>query len=202
MLPIPSAVVESANCVAHTVKLVMCGRPNTMPTNGAILPNSALNLEQYRNAILYFVKFCNNDLLGRTKLYKLLYYLDFISHRDTGKSVTGDVYIKQDYGPVPARVDEMITSLREEGKITTDLVPATNGTQRVKFALTPDTVVNESVFDETQRKLLENICTEFSSWTREKIVNQTHLEAPWFFSKPFEIVDYDYSKDIDFFQAR
>jgi hypothetical protein len=37
-------------------------------------------------------------------------------------------------------------------------------------------------------------------WSTDKIVSQTHLEAPWFYSKPYEIVDYAYSKDIDFFK--
>jgi uncharacterized phage-associated protein len=168
-----------------------------MPTNGAILSNT-LNIEQYKNAILYFVKYCNNDLLGKTKLYKLLYYLDFISYRDTGKSVTGDIYIKQEYGPIPSRVDEVIAELKSEGRITTDIVPSGNN-GRVQFELGAEASVDESVFTGKQKELLENICNEFGSWSREKIVNQTHLEAPWFFSKPFEVVDYEYAKDIDFF---
>ncbi|HEY4487315.1 MAG TPA: Panacea domain-containing protein [Candidatus Paceibacterota bacterium] len=168
-----------------------------MPTNGAILSNT-LNTEQYKNAILYFVKYCNNDLLGKTKLYKLLYYLDFISYRDTGKSVTGDIYIKQEYGPIPSRVDEVLAELKNSGSINTDIV-SSGPKDRVQFSLGAGASLDESVFTAQQKELLENICKEFAGWTREKIVNQTHLEAPWFFSKPYDVVDYSYAKDIDFF---
>src|ERR1700739_828590 len=113
-------------------------------------------------------------------------------------AVTGDIYLKQEYGPVPSRADEIIAELKSEGRILTDVVPS-RGNGRVQFELSPSATVDESVFSREQRELLDNICNEFSSWSREKIVNQTHLEAPWFFSKPFEIVDYEYAKDIDFF---
>ena len=59
--------------------------------------------------------------------------------------------------------------------------------------------VDEKVFDEKEQELLKNICKEFSDWSTDKIVEKTHLESPWFYSKPFEKVDYKYSSDIDFF---
>lgn len=36
-----------------------------------------LDERKYQRAILYFVAACNNEHLGKTKLMKLLYYLDF-----------------------------------------------------------------------------------------------------------------------------
>ena len=54
-------------------------------------------------------------------------------------------------------------------------------------------------FNEEEKVLLKNICKEFLDWSTDKIVEQTHLESPWFYSKPFEKVDYKYSSDIDFF---
>ena len=51
----------------------------------------------YKNAVLFFIKYCNNQYLHATKLNKLLYYLNFVYFRDDKKSVTGDVYIHQGY---------------------------------------------------------------------------------------------------------
>lgn len=158
--------------------------------------NINLQKSKYKNAILYFIKYCNNQYLGATKLNKLLYYLDFISFRDREKSVTGDVYVHKQYGPVPQDVDEILTELQVEGFLEIERVTYKDGeTFHYENKKEPDF----SNFDNYEIKLLENICAEFSLWSTPKIVNQTHLEAPWFYSKPFQEVDYNYSKDIDFF---
>jgi len=54
------------------------------------------------NAIIYFVK--NTKDCKKTKLFKLLYYLDFIHFKRFGLSVTGYDYITMPYGPVPSKL--------------------------------------------------------------------------------------------------
>ncbi|OGM92692.1 hypothetical protein A2333_00875 [Candidatus Wolfebacteria bacterium RIFOXYB2_FULL_49_7] len=153
----------------------------------------------YKNAVLYFIKYCNNQYLHATKLNKLLYYLDFIYYRDNKKSVTGDVYIHQGYGPVPAHIDEVLAELKNEGVIDASIDSYRDG-ECINFVLTNINKLDESVFLNDQKDLLKNICDEFGNWPTEKIVAQTHLEAPWFYSKPYEVVDYAYARDIDFFK--
>ena len=153
----------------------------------------------YKNAVLYFIKYCNNQYLHATKLNKLLYYLDFIYFRDHAQSVTGDRYIHQGYGPVPTHIDEILTTLKSEGTIDTESVPH-NDSEMINFKLKDNSKLDESVFSPEQKELLKHICDEFGSWPTEKIVAQTHLEAPWFYSKPYEVVDYAYARDIDFFR--
>ena len=153
----------------------------------------------YKNAVLFFIKYCNNQYLHATKLNKLLYYLDFVYFRDHRKSVTGDVYIHQGYGPVPSRIDEILAALKNDGIIDTEAVDYKDG-ELIRFEIKNPKKLDESVFSADQKKLLKQICDEFVNWPTEKIVAQTHLEAPWFYSKPYEIVDYAYARDIDFFR--
>lgn len=158
--------------------------------------SSEINKSKYRNAILYFVKYCNNQYLGATKLNKLLYYLDFISFRDRKRSVTGDIYIHKQYGPIPAKVDEILTDLHQSQHLAIDRIAyKESDTFEYKILKEPQ----PSKFDSYEKNLLKNIADEFTLWSTEKIVNQTHLEAPWFYSKPFDVVDYNYSKNIEFF---
>ncbi|MFA6534179.1 MAG: Panacea domain-containing protein [Patescibacteria group bacterium] len=163
----------------------------------AICP--AIDERVYNNAVLYFIKYCNNQYLHATKLNKLLYYLDFIYFRDHKKTVTGDVYIHQGYGPVPSRIDEILSKLKTEGAIDTKSVNYMDG-EMISFEIKDVKNFDESVFSVNQKKLLKQICDEFGNWPTEKIVAQTHLEAPWFYSKPYEVVDYAYARDIDFFR--
>ncbi len=155
-----------------------------------------LDVKKFCNSILFFVKFCNNNYLGKTKLNKLLYYLDFISFRDRKKSVTGDIYISKTYGPVPKEIDEMLAQMKSEKKIDIESPPEDEEKKGFSFKLKLD--VDSSCFDDYELNLLKEICSEFENWSTPKIVNQTHLEAPWFYSKPYDFVDYKYASNIDF----
>ena len=162
--------------------------------------NVKIDERLYKNAVLYFIKYCNNKYLHATKLNKLLYYLDFVYFRDHKKSVTGDVYIHQGYGPVPSHVNEILANLKNDGAIDTEAIPH-NDTEMINFSLKDSSQFDETVFSDNQKRLLKQICDEFGNWPTEKIVAQTHLEAPWFYSKPYEIVDYAYARDIDIFKS-
>ena len=156
----------------------------------------SINKGKYYSSILYFVKYCNNRYLGATKLNKLLYYLDFIAFRDQKESVTGDIYIHKQYGPVPSKVDEIMTELHDKGFLDIQKSEYKDGET---FSYNTSSEPDLSFFNSYEKQLLSDICKEFNLWDTEKIVNQTHLEAPWFYSKPYESVDYKYSNDIEFF---
>src|SRR3989338_1525387 len=127
----------------------------------------------YTNAVLYFIKYCNNQYLHATKLNKLLYYLDFIYFRDHKKTVTGDIYIHQGYGPVPSQIDEILSKLKTEEVIDTEAVDYKDG-EMISFEIKNIKKFDESVFSTDQKKLLKQICDEFGNWPTEKIVAQTH----------------------------
>src|SRR5688500_15970622 len=59
--------------------------------------------EKLLNAIVFFA--ANTRYCGKTKLYKLLYLLDFEHYKATGRSVTGLEYYAWQMGPVPAKLD-------------------------------------------------------------------------------------------------
>jgi len=158
---------------------------------------SKVNVEKYKNVILYFFANCNNSHLGKTKLNKLLYYLDFISYRDNGVSVTGDTYIHEDYGPIPVTVDEILASLKKEKKIEVDFDASYKRSGKYTFRNKAN--FNPKIYNTYEKTLLKKISKFFYPWSTDKIITQTHLEAPWFYSKIYDIVDFAYSKDIDIF---
>ncbi len=56
------------------------------------------------NSIIYFAHHTKH--LGKIKLFKLLYLLDFEHFRMTGRGVTGLNYHAWKYGPVPVALDQ------------------------------------------------------------------------------------------------
>ena len=158
--------------------------------------SDGLQQAKYENAILYFVQHCNNHYLGATKLNKLLYYLDFLHYRDEGATVTGDEYVHLEYGPVPKKVTEIIGGLCEKGSLEVIDTPFGSTSRKSYVAKTP---VDEAVFSETEKQMLRAICERFKKYDTDTIVAQTHLEAPWFYSKPYQTIDYEYAHSIEVF---
>ncbi len=65
------------------------------PHFGGLTAYSSKKMEQ---AILFFLEHINNVHLGRTKLMKLLYYVDFDHYEKYGRSITGAEYHKLPHG--------------------------------------------------------------------------------------------------------
>lgn len=63
------------------------------------------------NAVLYIIK----GMGGRTdmhKIFKTLFFADRKHLSEYGRTITGDVYIAMQYGPVPSKTDDIFKAVR------------------------------------------------------------------------------------------
>src|SRR5690349_3658091 len=85
-------------------------------TVSAVHPSTtSYSEEKLQQAILYFLEHINNVHLGRTKLMKLLYFVDFDHYEAHGQSVTGAIYRKLPHGPYPDKVEKLIAKMEKAG---------------------------------------------------------------------------------------
>ena len=70
-----------------------------------------INEKKYKNIILFFARKIQNGTLGKLKLMKLLYYLDFDFFEKYGRSVTGDEYLRFEHGPVPRMGEKILKEM-------------------------------------------------------------------------------------------
>jgi hypothetical protein len=75
------------------------------------------NYEKFKNLVHYIAYAADRSDLGATKLNKSLWYADIMAYLLTGQAITGEIYIKQQYGPVPKHVLQAVEELQVEGKI-------------------------------------------------------------------------------------
>ena len=130
--------------------------------------------EKLINAIIYFAektKFC-----GKTKLLKLLYFLDFRHFKQTGKSVTGLDYYAWDMGPVPRDLHNEITD-----RMKPDLKAAIKELPKEGFQkIIPKKKFNDDYFSKREMRLLEEISFMFADAKAEDMIESTHLSnEPW-----------------------
>ncbi len=130
--------------------------------------------EKLINAIIYFAK--NTKYCGKTKLLKLLYFLDFCHFKQTGKSVTGLDYYAWKMGPVPK---ELYDELSDNMKL--DLAKAIAIIPREDFRkISPKRPFDVQYFTGREKKLLKNISVIFNDAKAQDMIEATHLEnQPW-----------------------
>lgn len=90
-------------------------------------------------ALLHYVcdKADDPSKLGRIKLNKVPWYADTISFLMTGQSITGERYIKRQFGPVPAKFQPAIQKLETDGKIVQGKATVFNLTRHEFTSLKP-----------------------------------------------------------------
>ena len=130
--------------------------------------------EKLINAVIYFAK--NTKYCGKTKLLKLLYFLDFSHFKETGKSVTGLDYYTWEKGPVPRDLFSELSDIMKP-----DLQGAVNIVQIENFQkITPKKKFNDEYFSKRELKLLERWAFVFKEAKAENMTEVTHLgNRPW-----------------------
>lgn len=63
------------------------------------------------NAILYIIQQMGGEV-DMHKIFKILYFADQEHLGKYGRTITGDVYIAMNYGPVPSKTDDIFKSVR------------------------------------------------------------------------------------------
>lgn len=63
------------------------------------------------NAVLYILKKLNGKSDMHT-IFKILYFADRQHLSNYGRTITGDVYIAMQYGPVPSKTDDIFKAIR------------------------------------------------------------------------------------------
>ena len=76
------------------------------------------------------------EQLGNTKLHKILYYADMLNFTATGKPLTGDDYLNQQYGPTSRHLKAVVSELTREGRVELHEIDFYGFPQRSFAALT------------------------------------------------------------------
>lgn len=133
--------------------------------------------EKLCEAIAYFAH--NTRKLGKTKLFKLLYFLDFEHFKQTGRSVTGSHYYAWPKGPVP--VDLFNEFERPAADlldcVSLEEIPTMHGKM---LKVSPNRQFNPRYFTKRELRLLESLAARYRDATADEMIEETHLEnRPW-----------------------
>ena len=144
-----------------------------------------VNKEKYVNAILFFATHTPN--LGRVKLNKLLYFLDFDHFEKYGNPVTGDLYENNELGPVPVSAEKFVSDMESKGLVEVVIEPVID---YVRYHIVPRVRYDASIFEPSEVEMLCAVAEKWANHTAKEMVIASHGEAPWIATKLGEIIPY------------
>lgn len=148
-----------------------------------------LKMKKFRNILLYILERCGGKPnVGETVLYKLLYFSDFNFYEIYEEHLTSAQYRKLPYGPVPQKLDNLISQLIEKGELQRIKgeyhgYPQTRYIVKDKADLTEMTAAEKDVID--------RVIDRFSDWSASAISEFSHKDLPWKATDDGDIIDYE-----------
>ncbi|MFH0779817.1 MAG: Panacea domain-containing protein [Parcubacteria group bacterium] len=145
--------------------------------------------------IRYFCTNTDPNFLGKVKLMKLFYFLDFWHVKRYGTPVTYDCYVNLEHGPIPSQILNLVNSVvdNEEGAILSDTIcierPDGTKMQRIR-CIQPFIEEDKKYFSEREMDLLKEVCDKFADKTTKEIEELSHKEAPWKLTKETQEIPY------------
>lgn len=135
--------------------------------------------EKLADAIIYFVK--NTKYCGTTKLFKLLFFLDFIHFRETGKSVTGLEYVTWPKGPAPRALwVEIKEGLKEPLSNAVIFQSPMEDETRKLTRISLKRPYDGRFLTKRETRIMRNLSEVFLEATADQMVEVTHLKnSPW-----------------------
>ncbi len=133
--------------------------------------------EKLIHSVVFFAT--RTEHCGKVKLFKLLYLLDFMHFRETGRSVTRLDYRAWSMGPVPLEL------VQEWDRPEADLGAAINIVPEQVIDYVRERVVakiqfNESLYTKRELRLMDELAHRFRHELTKPLVNFTHVErGPW-----------------------
>lgn len=154
-----------------------------------------ISLPKLKAIILYFYTYTDPRFLGKVKLMKLFYFLDFMHVKNYGAPVTYDTYVNLEHGPIPSAIKNLIDSADDDidNSVLADALKIVRSEgediHRVE-CLRKFTDGDEKCLSENELKILKKVCLRFGESNTKTIEDAAHKEAPWAKTKFLDTIPY------------
>lgn len=151
--------------------------------------NIVFDLGKYKAVVHYIISKCGSkDNVGRTVLYKLLYFSDFNYYELNEVSITGEKYIKKHRGPVPIHFIDVADELESEGKIS---IHKEDDSNHFMFKYSSVSNPDISLLKNDELDLIDGIIDDLSDLYSNEISEYSHGDLPWRLAKDDMELNYE-----------
>lgn len=131
--------------------------------------------EKMLNAMIFFLK--NTKRCGKLKILKLLYFLDFIHFKQTGKSVTDLRYFAWEKGPVARELWHELSKPKDDLKDHIAILPSIPGEF---LKMIPRKKFDQKYFSKRELRIMTKVADIFKEANADDMSEISHLKnQPW-----------------------
>lgn len=146
--------------------------------------------EKFKNLLHYIIHQCGNkNNVGKTVIYKLMYFSDFNYFELYEKSLTNESYQKLPRGPAPTHFDLAIDELKDEGRITVKTKKLSLGRVMYNYSSVKEPVID---FTDDELFVINDVIDELSHMPANQISEYSHGDMPWRATDDYDIIDYGF----------
>jgi len=160
-------------------------------------------LPKLKATLLYFCHNTDPKFLGKVKLMKLFYFLDFSHLKRYGAPVTFDTYINLEHGPIPSGIKSLVDTAADDPDNSTlaDTIAFERPAGTNMYRILPRRAFTEKdsdYFSGPELETLKKVCARFGGVNTQTIEDASHKESPWQNTKLLEEIPYTLAaKDKD-----
>lgn len=152
--------------------------------------------------LLYFANYTDITFLGKVKLMKLFYFLDFIHLKQYGAPVTFDKYIKLEHGPIPSYIKNLVDYACDniDDSMLSDTIKCERPLGIEMYRILPKrnfTNEDKKLFSESELETLEKVCARFGDKNTSFIEEASHSEATYRKSNMLDEIPYSLAAEDD-----
>ncbi len=145
--------------------------------------------EKFKQILLYVIEKCGSKInVGKTVIYKLLYFIDFDYYELNEEYLTGESYRKIGHGPAPCHFEEVEKELLENKKIFKTIVDY-HDYKQIKYI--PLVKSNINLLTAIDKEVIDNAIERLSSMNATQIEDYSHEDIPYEITADLDIIDYE-----------
>lgn len=154
--------------------------------------NRSLNFNKLIDLINQIVSVTGE--VTKTKLFKILFYIDFLNYKSCNESVSGIVYEKLPFGPVPENYPQLINSLSKSKDLKVETFIDIHGIEitNINSVCVPST----SLFTPQETEMIYKVSRLFKNFTAKRLSELSHEEDGYIDTNDRCPIDYSFAKKI------
>lgn len=159
-----------------------------------------IDMQKVEELILKIISFLQKTSFGasKTKIYKLMYFLDFGNYATTGSSITQLPYLKFKFGPVPLGIHTLLEAMEDNDLLRIKKVSDYYGNHLVYE--TQESANKYFKFDWQEQELsaIKKTLVYFKEFSASQISKESHHQYAWVCAKNAKIISYEDAKFADY----
>lgn len=147
------------------------------------------NVEKFKEVLLYVLgKVGAFPNVGKTVLFKLLYFIDFDHYERYEEQLIGATYQKEAYGPLPVEFATIVGRMIKDGELQ-EIRGKYFDHEQIKYL--PLRKPNLDDFNANERGTIDEVLKKYGGKSATEISDIAHRDTPWKVHDMHDIIDYE-----------